>query len=512
MDEATLYAASQAGSSAALELLLFHSPNAEFNSLLENGTAALSVAVGIQSIDHVTALLQAGAYPDPKSLHVTVRKYRGSAQIVKCLLEAGASIDAANCDDVNCECWPYPTTPLQMAVDNMNLELVNLLLQYGADVSHVKGVSPFKHDHDSEEQSVRYEIVLNLLNHGVDINGRDSAKSGWTFLRHAVGYENPDAIELLLDRGADPTERTDPGTPTLYFSFVLVCNEFANMKFLDAFISHGANINGYAPILVDYLELMFEYVLMNQMFDHPSGTYLQVTPLQLAAYCSLNDAASLLLQKGADINSPPAKDFGFTALQLAIFLDHSEMIEALLKSGANINSPAASEVGFTALQAAILADNNELALRLLNDGAEIDAPASSRSGKTSLQAAAFKDNDELIQALLSRNPNINAPPSREYGATALQYASIRGNFDVVLQLLEKGADINAAPSEQGGRTALQGAAEHGRLDIVHLLLENDHNVEFLEERCHKAAEFAYKEGHREIAKILRNWERPGYST
>ncbi|KAL6399313.1 hypothetical protein AUP68_17859 [Ilyonectria robusta] len=507
VDEATLYAASQAGSSAALELLLFHSPNAEFNSLLENGTAALSVAVGIQSIDHVTALLQAGAYPDPKSLHVAVRKYRGSAQIVKCLLEAGASIDAANCDDVNCECSPsYPTTPLQMAVDNMNLELVNLLLQYGADVSHVKGVSPFNNDHGSEEQSVRYEIVLNLLNHGVDINGRDSAQSGWTFLLDAVEYENPDAIELLLDRGADPTERTDSGTPTLYFSFVLVCNEFANMKFLDAFISHGANINGYAPILVDYLELMSEYVWMNQMFDHPRRTYLQVTPLQLAAYCSLNDAASLLLQKGADINSSPAKDFGFTALQLAIFMGHSEMIEALLKSGANINSPAASEVGFTALQAAILADNNELALRLLNDGAEIDAPAPSRKGMTSLQAAAFKDNDQLMEALLSRNPNINAPPCRMNGATALQYAAMRGNFDVVLRLLEKGADINAAPSEEGGRTALQGAAEHGRLDIVHLLLENDHDVEFLEERCHKAAEFAHKEGHREIAKILRNWE------
>lgn len=509
VDETTLHAASQGGSSAVLELLLFHGPNAEFNPWLDYGTAALSAAVEIQSIDLVTALLQAGAYPDPMSLHGAVRKHWGSAQIVKCLLDAGASVDAANCNAVNCDCSPsYPNTPLQMAVAQRDLGLVNLLLQYGADISHVKGVRPWNYFQDSEEQSIWHEIVLTLLNHGADINGHDSVKGGSTFLRDAVEYENPAVMELLLDRGADPTERTDSDTPVLYLSFVLVCNQLATMKFLNAFISHGAHVNGYAPISVDDLMLIVEYDYLYQFFSCAKGTYLHVTPLQLAAFCSLNDAAvSLLLQKGADINSPPAKDFGFTALQLAIIMDESEVIEALLKSGANINSPAASEIGITALQAAILADNNELALRLLNAGAEIDAPASSRKGMTSLQAAAFQDNDQLIQALLSRNPNINAPPCRMNGATALQYAAIRGNFDVVLQLVEKGADINAAPSEEGGRTALQGAAEHGRLDIVHLLLENDHDVEFLEERCNKAADFADKEGHRDIATILRSWER-----
>ncbi|KAH7000485.1 ankyrin repeat-containing domain protein [Ilyonectria destructans] len=510
VDETTLHAASQGTSSAVLELLLFHGPNADFNPLLDYGTAALSAAVEIQSIDLVTALLQAGAYLDPMSFHVAVRKHRGSAQIVKCLLDAGASVDVANCNAANCECSPsYPTTPLQMAVGQRNLELVNLLLQYGADISHVKGVCPWNHFQGFKEHPVWHEIVLTLLNHGVDINGHGSAKGATTFLRDAVENENPAVMELLLDRGADPTERTDSDVPALYLSFVLVSNELANMEFLNAFISHGANVNGYAPIPVNYLEGRFEYDRVDRFFSCARGTYLQVTPLQLAAFCSLDDSVNLLLQTGADINSPPAKDFGFTALQLAIFVGQSEfVIKELLESGANINSPAASEIGFTALQAAILADNNELALRLLNAGADIDAPASSRKGMTSLQAAAFKDNDQLMEALLSRNPNINAPPCRMNGATALQYAAIRGNFDVVLQLLEKGADINAAPSEEGGRTALQGAAEHGRLDIVHLLLENDHDVEFLEERCHQAADFADEEGHREIAKILRNWERP----
>lgn len=508
VDETALYAASQGGSLEVLEFLIFRSLNPGFCPLLD-GTAALSAAVEIQSIHLVYALLQAGVSPDPISLHAAARKCGGSAQIVKCLLDAGAKVDAANCDAANCECSPsYPTTPLQMAVGQRNLELVNLLLQHGADISHVKGVLARTYYESSDEHSNWHEIVLTLLDHGLDINRHVSAKGACTFLCDAVESLNPAVVELLLDRRADPTERGYLDVPTLYASLMMGFSQLVDLKFLNAFIAHGVNINAYAPLAEFGLEVLLDNEHMRQSFNFTREAYLQVTPLQLAASCGSNEAVSLLLQKGADINCPPAKDFGFTALQLAILLDCGDMIETLLKSGADINSPAASGVGCTALQAAILADNNELALRLLNDGAEIDAPASSRSGKTSLQAAAFKDNDELIQALLSRNPNINAPPCREYGATALQYAAIRGNFDVVLQLLEKGADINAAPPEVGGRTALQGAAEHGRLDIVHLLLKNDDDVEFLEERCRKAAELAYKEGHREIAKILRNWERP----
>ena len=67
--------------------------------------------------------------------------------------------------------------------------------------------------------------------------------------------------------------------------------------------------------------------------------------------------------------------------------------------------------------------------------------------------------------------------------------------------------MNGAPAEKHGRTALEAAAENGRLDVLHLLLQNDNDPEMLAERCEEAAELAEEEGHRVIARILREYKR-----
>ncbi|TQN71840.1 Protein fem-1-like protein B [Colletotrichum shisoi] len=110
---------------------------------------------------------------------------------------------------------------------------------------------------------------------------------------------------------------------------------------------------------------------------------------------------------------------------------------------------------------------------------------------------------EIIQTLHRHGANINDPPARDGGVTALQVASIKGYYGLVKRLLDLQANPNAPGAAIFGRTALEGAAEYGRLDVVQLLLNS--GVETCgsgRRQCVRAIEFARKEGHPILVKLL----------
>ena len=61
-----------------------------------------------------------------------------------------------------------------------------------------------------------------------------------------------------------------------------------------------------------------------------------------------------------------------------------------------------------------------------------------------------------------------------------------------------------------GRTAIDGAAEHGHEDMLQLLLNHYDGCEGLSVVCERAATYAKKEDHGEIASWLRQY--PSLST
>lgn len=495
-----LQAAIESGSVEMVKLLLHH--GAITNSA-SSAMDALKAAVKRGVVESVVLLLDATAnflHLDSAIIHFAV-EHSAPINMVRRLLNAGAHVE----DVVSCCEPPDRRTPLQMAVQRNDLELVKLLLEYGADISHVKGITPCFGDFNEESQAEWVQLVLTLVEHGVDINAYSSNPKTYPFLQACIKLGDFAMVKFLLDRGADPISCLNPDAFLPLHDVMEVRNEIFVVETLKTLIALGADINTYGFLDEFEVNLMAEVMLPNIDLDDVG---LPVTPLQAAVYYGHRRAVGILLQAGANINGPAAEGFGFTALQLAIFANHYELVDHVLEAGANINAPAASEIGFTALQAAILTDNDDLVKRLLVAGAEINAPVASKRGMTALQAAVFIGNGALVKQLLSRGADINASPCGHRGATALQYAAMHGNFDLVVQLLENGADINAARSATEGRTALEGAAEHGRLDVVHLLLENDHEVGLLEERCKEAAKFASEEGHTVIAKLLREWKRP----
>lgn len=80
-------------------------------------------------IDIVKFLFEKGAFINGAALRASV--YNGHVDIVKFCLENGADVNA--CDVLYIESYPGYTA-LHIAVENKNVELATLLIQYGADL------------------------------------------------------------------------------------------------------------------------------------------------------------------------------------------------------------------------------------------------------------------------------------------------------------------------------------------------------------------------------------------
>lgn len=138
-----------------------------------------------------------------------------------------------------------------------------------------------------------------------------------------------------------------------------------------------------------------------------------------------------------------------TPLQTAAYrLDRLDVVKLLLQAGADVNTPARGKYGATALQAAC----NAVATLPQQHQRKL----------------------EMIQLLFRYGANANAAPARSGGCTALQAAARSGDLTIAKLLLFRHpmADVNAPPSQMlvSFGNALDEAAGHGRLDMVQLLL------------------------------------------
>ena len=361
-----------------------------------------------------------------------------------------------------------PERALVTDLDRIGSELLTLLLGHGADPNMVG-----EHPYDSTplarvigpisslEAADKWPIINILLNAGATVDCQASCES-LSLLASAVLLEDIEFCKLMLTAGADPNWRYDTNDQTALE--VAACGDSDEIFHL--IINAGADVN-------------------------VATTRNRMTALQTATRFGNLGFVRTLLQLGAHVNAAPGC---FYPYGLGEDEDYGYHLDGVI-------------LCVTALQEACLGDIEELIDTLLRAGADINAPASTRYGRTALQAAASIGDLDRVQMLLQKGADINSPASEKGGYTALQAASIGGHLAIVVLLLHMGAEINGVKSSIHGRTALEGAAEHGRLDVVYLLLENDHDMEGFYDRCEDAAIFAEMEGHKVIARILRNYRK-----
>ncbi|XP_048734216.1 putative ankyrin repeat protein RF_0381 isoform X2 [Ostrea edulis] len=168
----------------------------DVNCQTSSGKTALMLAVQEKNVEIVRALLTAGAdvtLTDVKkgtALEISLLSggKREKAEIVRALLQAGSDPNTEN----PCKC-----TPLIIATSLGQLDVINLLLDSGANINHEdnRGKTAF-HMSCEHTRSTQKNTSRLLISRGADVNHKDG--SGKSPLDLAVQYNKIGTVVFLL--------------------------------------------------------------------------------------------------------------------------------------------------------------------------------------------------------------------------------------------------------------------------------------------------------------------------
>ncbi|MCJ1384321.1 hypothetical protein MMC17_007437 [Xylographa soralifera] len=450
--------------------------------------------------DVVTFLLDMGAdieaKDDENNDTPLMRASRfGHVNVAEILLKRGASIDGGRTDG---------ETILPSAAWFENTGIVNLLLQYGADVD----VRLQRNGATSLNEAARHgheAMVQCLLQGGADIEAKDFYSH--TPLIWAVKEGRTKVVQVLLEQGANVNANDDKSISVLTRAAIQGFIEIAQLL-----IEKGANLEAKLPsprcstplheaawsgqeemvrMLVrngadiearegEGKTALFRSAQQNQaglvkfLLENKANTEVQdkwerLTPLIFAARAGATEAVDVLVKAGANIEAQTR--VYVTALGEAASCGYDKIVQILLAVGANIE--ATDDTLRTPLFRAVDGGKTAVVKRLLEAGAKTEARRKSDQCETPLLYAAwFLGKEEILDLLLKHKANIEAKDLS--GRTALIRAACRGYEYNVKILLEHGANIDAQDSSGG--TAIMRAVDHGHKSMLRLLAAKGANV------------------------------------
>ena len=373
-----------------------HDPNAQTSS----GWTALHIAALVNETPRaIVALLDGGADPNARfgngrtPLHCAAFANR-NPKVVEALVAGRADPGARTTIG-----W----TPLHAAAyGNPNGEIVKALLEAGANPD-----STLADSWDGEVHFPNPPYLLTLDGAFERIQGRS------TSLHVAAGHARDLSVTgALLDGGADPNSPDVEGETPLFAAMLGLLGDDIDLGVVGQLLDAGADPNvrseyGQTPL---HLAANFDLVeaatvLLDGGADPNAGGW---TPLHHAATRPSVELTSLLLARGADPNARNTESLVFhipgdTPLHsVADSKSDLGVIDALLRGGANLS--ARNSRGRTALFSAVAPSRGDsdhaVVRRLIEAGADPDARDT--AGRTPLMAALAQDvlNPSVVEALL----------------------------------------------------------------------------------------------------------------
>ena len=264
---------------------------------IQNGCTALFLAIQQRNYEIAKFLLEqnaeVGAYSNGETaLHEAIMTCNMS--LVDLLLENSADPNQA-CTEVELDLH----TPLDQACAHAELSVVRSLLCAGADTSRGYAVHTFTEAGDSDST---LELLEMLLQYGADVNKRHPSRN--TALQEAILKEDFLCVDRLIQAGAyinAPAASGEGGRTALQAAV-----EVGNVDMVERFLLENADVN--APAVPDH----------------------GVTALQAAAIKGYFNIAKILLEHGAVIEAAASPKKGRTAINGAAEFGRIDMVKLLL--------------------------------------------------------------------------------------------------------------------------------------------------------------------------------------
>jgi uncharacterized protein len=391
--------------------------------------------------------------------------YRGDLQMADVLIAAGADIRMANREGA---------TPLYLASLHGSAPMIEKLLKAGADANDrgPQGETPLM----LVARTGNLDAIRMLLDYRADVNANDKLR-GTTALMWATDQLHPEAVKLLIERGASVSAATDIDTRNSRNNLANTVTQRLNSSFGvlgQKLPQKGPGSSGRPPASDPSATPKGEAAPKTSAPTHepivasaggavvPAKTATQpdgedetipffrrpakkdgggLTPLSYAARENCMECAKILLEAGADVNQRTF--YGWTPLLVATQNRHYKLGEFFLEHGANPNTP--NKGGWTPLY---LATDN----RNIEGG---DYPVRTPD----------MDHLDFIKLLIAKGANVNArvcgvesKPDKcagdstetrtnftmqwlfEDGATPFLRAAQSGDVELMKLLLDHGAD------------------------------------------------------------------------
>jgi len=335
-----VFAATKQGAFECLELLIRHGAN--INSMDLEGTTPLYTAANEGDVESLELLIRHGADVNSVDIDGTTAVYvaahEGEFECLELLIRHGADVNSVARDG---------TTPRYVAAREGQLECLLLLIQDEADVNpeplhSLLGNTALVTAIENEWA----EVVELLIESGADVNNVNIINDQ-TPLMVAVQSGNLEILALLLTKVSDVNRISNTGSTTLSFAIdvghaILVdalIDANADFNLLDGIFGitplHSAVIHGFVDMVEKLLKqstIAYDYV---NPFDDSTAVYLA------AKYGDL-DILEMLIRRGADVNpntnpTPVDAPFGTTVLLVAIENYDTDIVELLIESGADVN-------------------------------------------------------------------------------------------------------------------------------------------------------------------------------
>ena len=367
---------------------------ADANARTYDGDTPLHLAVQYNEATAATAILERGADPNVKDRNGRTPLYHAAfnddgleLQTLTVLLKHGANPNVK--DDTG-------ATALHRAAEDSEPEVVTLLLDHGADpnAKNTNGETPLHLHYARFGDSTSIGDVL--VSRGADVNAVDeqgiTPKSVAQHMRQREADERtresaakrqreaaaeqarlaaaaadglfalldskgatPEAIRLLLDRGADPNATDSDGNTPLHRAVY-----WDNLEAVALLLAHGADPNA------------------RSWLDQDGVGFIR-SPLHMITHTTSPDVVDLLLKHGAEVNSlmasrwPPFESLTLTSTSLDSKRDDddSPRQDTARDDRPNIRKRSGDYDGSTPLQIAISKNNIELVAVFLTHGADV---------------------------------------------------------------------------------------------------------------------------------------------